>query len=72
MESVFSLNGIINNPGKFNQFIEIVVNVSEFFRDPSSINLWRTKVFPLKRRTKKVIKTLTTFLSRYMIINTQI
>jgi chemotaxis protein methyltransferase CheR len=48
MKSLVSLKSeLINNPGNFNNFInEIVVNVSEFFRDPSFFKSLTTKVFP--------------------------
>ncbi|WP_281323538.1 CheR family methyltransferase [Flavobacterium aestivum] len=38
---------LINNPGNFNKFVnEIVVNVSEFFRDPSFFKSLIANVFP--------------------------
>ncbi|WP_248908090.1 protein-glutamate O-methyltransferase CheR [Flavobacterium sp. K5-23] len=56
LESIFSLKfELINNPEKFNEFInEIVVNVSEFFRDPSFYKSLRTKVFPYLESYPKI------------------
>ena len=46
---------LINNPAIFQNFInEIVVNVSEFFRDPSFFKSLREKVFPYLNSYPKI------------------
>ncbi|ESU29000.1 chemotaxis protein methyltransferase CheR [Flavobacterium limnosediminis JC2902] len=48
VRSVFDLKyELVNNQGTFNKFVnEIVVNVSDFFRDPSFFKSLTTNVFP--------------------------
>jgi chemotaxis protein methyltransferase CheR len=56
MESVVDLKfELINNPGIFTKFInEIVVNVSDFFRDPSFYRSLTTNVFPYLESYPKI------------------
>jgi chemotaxis protein methyltransferase CheR len=56
METTFHLrNELINNPEKFNTFInEIVVNVSEFFRDPDFFKSLVLNAFPYLESFPKI------------------